>query len=132
MSRFLEAKYDIPAIRVLIAVEATARLGGVSRAAEELKTSQSAISRYIGQLEAGLGVRVFERRNRVVVLTNRGADYYVAIQSSLERMHAAGHGIRSQSAVLTIACTQEISVLFLRPVFARLKRSLVRTWGQGT
>ena len=129
MSRFLEAKYDIPAIRVLIAFEATARLGGVSRAAEELKTSQSAISRYIGQLEAGLGVRVFERRNRGVVLTKRGQDYYLAIQSSLEHLHAAGHRIRSQSTVLTIACTQEISVLFLRPVFARLKRSLARGVG---
>lgn len=120
----MEAKFDIPAVSVLIAFEAAARLGGVTRAAEELKTSQSAISRYIRQLEKELGARVFERRSRGVVLTQQGEDYYVAIQSSLEHMHAAGHGVRAQETVLTIACTQEVSALFLRSVFARLKRSV--------
>lgn len=125
----METKFDIPAVNVLIAFEAAARLSGVSRAAEELKTSQSAISRYIRQLEKELGVRVFDRRNRRVALTKQGADYYVAIQSSLERMHAAGHDVRAQQTVLSIACTQEISALFLRSIFARLKRSVARGVG---
>ena len=120
----VDAKYDIPSVGMLIAFEATARLSGVNRAADELRTSQSAISRYIRQLETLLGVRVFERGNRGMALTPQGEEYYVAVQSSLEGLHAAGHGIRARCVVLTIGCTQEISVLFLRPIFGRLKRSL--------
>ena len=117
-------KFEIPSISTLVAFEATARLGGVSRAAEELKTSQSAVSRYIRNLEMALEVTLFDRRNRRVVLTKRGEDYQVAVRSALESLHAAGRGLRAQTAVLTIGCTQEVSVLLLRPVFSRLKRAL--------
>ena len=117
-------RFDIPSISTLVAFEATARLGGVSRAAEELKTSQSAISRYIRNLEKSLEVTLFDRRNRSVVLTKRGEDYHVAVRSALESLHAAGRRLRARKAVLTIGCTQEISVLLLRPVFSRLKRAL--------
>ena len=118
------ARFHIPSISTLVAFEATARLGGVSRAAEELKTSQSAVSRYIRNLETSLEVTLFDRRNRSVVLTKRGEDYRAAVQSALESLHAAGRGVRAQRAVLTMGCTQEVSVLLLRPVFSRLKRAL--------
>ena len=118
------AKFEIPSVSTLIAFEATARLSGVTRAAEELRTSQSAVSRYIRNLETALEVALFERRNRRLTLTKHGEHYYAAIQPALESLHAAGRGLRAQSAVLTIGCTQEISVLLLRPVYVRLKRSL--------
>ena len=121
----MAAKFDIPSLSMLIAFESTGRLGGMGRAAEELKTSQSAISRHIRQLEAALGVMLFERKIRSVYLTGRGENYYIAVQSALECLHAAGHGIRAQPpSVLLIGCTQEISVQLLRPVFSKLKRSL--------
>ncbi|TCT36166.1 LysR family transcriptional regulator [Martelella mediterranea] len=52
--------------------EAAARLESFTRAADELGLTQTAISRQIAQLEAELGVRLFERRNRAVFLTDEG------------------------------------------------------------
>ena len=118
------ARFQIPSISTLVAFEATARLGGVRRAAEELKTSQSAVSRYIRHLEASLEVTLFDRRNRSVVLTEHGEHYHGVVRSALESLHAAGRGLRTETTVLTIGCTQEISVLLLGPVFSRLKRTL--------
>ena len=117
-------RFDIPSISTLVAFEATARLGGVNRAAGELRTSQSAISRYIRNLETSLEVKLFERRNRGVVLTKCGEDYHAAVQLALESLHAASVGCRTQQQVLTIGCTQEVSVLLVSPVFGKLKRSL--------
>lgn len=52
--------------------EAAARLESFTRAAEELGLTQTAVSRQIGQLEAELGLPLFERRNRAVFLTEEG------------------------------------------------------------
>ena len=118
------ARSQIPSISTLIAFEAAARLGGVRRAAFELNTSPAAISRYIGNLEATLHVTLFERRQRHVALTPHGHEYYGVVKTSLDNLRAASFGIRAGETMLTIGCTQEISVLLLLPVFSKLKRSM--------
>ena len=50
-----------------------ARLGGLTRAAEELGCTQSTVSRMISGLEADWGVRLFVRRGSGVTLTDEGA-----------------------------------------------------------
>jgi LysR family glycine cleavage system transcriptional activator len=112
------SRFKIPSSSSLVAFEATARLGGVIRAFEELNTSQSAISRHIHNLETALGQKLFQRQGRGVVLTSNGQDYYLAVKSSLERLHAAGRGLRTQTRSVTIACTQEISHCLLLPFYA--------------
>jgi LysR family glycine cleavage system transcriptional activator len=118
------ARFNIPSTSALIAFEATARLGGVIRASEELNTSQSAVSRHIRNLETAVGEKLFRRQGRGVVLTPEGQDYYSAVKSSLESLHAAGSGLRVQTPSVVIACTQEISHLLLMPVFPEIKRFL--------
>ena len=118
------AKFRIPSTSALIAFEASVRLGGVKRAAVELKTTQSAISRYIRNLETMLDVVLFQRTRRGVVSTPVGEDFYAVVKTSLENLHAVAHGLRTNRPMLTIGCTQEISVLLLLPVFSRLQRSL--------
>ena len=113
-----------PPTSSLIAFEATARLGGVIRASEELNTSQSAISRHIRNLENALGDKLFQRQGRGVVLTRSGEDYYVAVKASLESLHAAGRGLRAQTGSVIIACTHEISYFLLLPAMGELKRSM--------
>lgn len=49
-----------------------ARLGSVTRAAEELSISQPAVSAHIRAVEAGLGVALFDRVSRRMVLTEVG------------------------------------------------------------
>ncbi|WP_128253766.1 LysR family transcriptional regulator [Falsirhodobacter deserti] len=56
--------------------EAVARLGGVSKAAEELGVSTSAVSQQIRALEQHLGVKLFVREKRGVALTIDGERLY--------------------------------------------------------
>ena len=121
MSQF---RYHIPSTSALIAFEATARLGGVIRASEELNTSQSAVSRHIRNLETVVGEKLFRRQGRGVILTPSGQDYYAAVKSSLDSLHAAGNGLRTQTPTVLISCTQEISHLLLLPVFSEIKRAI--------
>ena len=49
-----------------------ARAGGFRRAAERVHLSQPALSQHVGELERGLGARLFERRGRSIALTEAG------------------------------------------------------------
>jgi len=118
------SRFDIPSVSTLVAFEAIARLGSVKQAAAELNTSSPAISRHLRHLETKLRVKLFERRNRGVVLTKDGKDYHDTVRSALEILHVAGCRRRVRRGTLTIACTQEVSALLLRPVLPRLKPSL--------
>ncbi len=119
-----DSRFTIPTTSSLIAFEATARLGGVIRASEELNTSQSAVSRHIRNLETVVGEKLFRRQGRGVVLTSKGQEYYAAVKASLESLDAAGNGLRAQTPSVIVACTPEISHLLLLPIFPELKRSI--------
>ena len=117
-------RFDIPATSTLLAFEAVARNGSVNRAAKERKTSPAAITRHIRRLEDGLGMALFARSGRGIVLTESGEEYLLTVRSSMARLHAAGCQLRTSRTDLTIGCTLEISGLVLLPVFSRLKRFL--------
>ncbi len=57
---------------------ATARTGSLSGAARELGLSQPTVGRYIADLEASLGVRLFERSTRRVQITAAGREAFDA------------------------------------------------------
>jgi LysR family carnitine catabolism transcriptional activator len=61
-------------LRQLQAFVLTAQLGGLTRAAERMHVTQSAISVSIKQLEEMLGVRLFDRTTRAVRLTDAGRE----------------------------------------------------------
>ena len=84
----------LPPFSALQAFEASARHGSFRRAAEELCVTQSAISHRIKELEAFLGVPLFHRLTRQVVLTGRGEDYFSELGDVLDRMHEATLHVR--------------------------------------
>jgi DNA-binding transcriptional LysR family regulator len=61
-----------PSLRQFMAFIKVARLGSFARAAEALGTSQPALSQSIAQMEAMLGLRLFQRTTRTVRLTAEG------------------------------------------------------------
>src|SRR5262245_65358291 len=61
-----------PTMRQLEVFLAVARAGSFRRAAERVHLSQPALSQHVGELERGLGARLFERRGRSVALTEAG------------------------------------------------------------
>ena len=62
----------LPPANSLVVYECAARHLSFTRAAEELRVTQAAVSRQVQLLEAHLGVRLFERRHRAIELTPQG------------------------------------------------------------
>src|SRR5256712_12747758 len=72
-SRFLSAVTEMqPELRHLRAFLAVADQGSANRAGAALFRAQSAVSRSIRKLEHELGVQLFERRARGMLLTESG------------------------------------------------------------
>lgn len=69
--------------------EAAARLLSFTRAADELHVTQGAVSRQIGDLEAFLGFRLFERFVRRVELTEKGEAYFRLVEPILVDLQRA-------------------------------------------
>jgi DNA-binding transcriptional LysR family regulator len=76
----------LPSLDLLKGFEAVARHLSFTKAAAELFVTQSAVSRQVRQLEEHLGVRLFERRTRAVVLTEAGYAYYSELAPLLKQI----------------------------------------------
>ncbi|MGE8496836.1 MAG: LysR substrate-binding domain-containing protein [Pseudomonas sp.] len=74
----------IPSTAALIAFEASARHQSFTRAANELALTQGAVCRQIASLEAFLGVELFRRSRRGVVLTEAGTAYSRKVAAQLD------------------------------------------------
>lgn len=75
---------SLPSLKALSAFEAVSRLGSVNAAADELHVSQSAVSHQIANLEDMIGVSLFKRDGRGLVLSETGRDYSQKISVLLE------------------------------------------------
>ena len=93
----LARQRDLPtSLDLLRGFEAAARLLSFTAAASELFLTQSAISRQVQQLEEQLGVKLFERRTRALVLTDAGDRYYRDVSKVLDTV-ARGDGRRTRA-----------------------------------
>lgn len=79
----------VPSISLLEAFEASARHQSFTRAADELALTQSAVSRQVQTLEGLLGVTLFQRAGRRIVLTEVGTAYAREIATALARIRSA-------------------------------------------
>lgn len=61
------------------------RCGSMNKAAQNLFVSQSALSNAIGEVEKELGILIFHRSNRGIVLTEEGRELVMQISPIIER-----------------------------------------------
>jgi len=111
----------IPNLAALQAFEATARLGTFSRAAEELSLTHSAVYRQVAGLEARLGVQLFTRVRRRIVLTDHGAEYAGRIRHHLDQIEKDTFGLVSRTGMgrsLHIAVVPTLATTWLIPRLA--------------
>ena len=80
---------SLPPLSAIRAFEAAARLGSFTRAAQELHMTQAAVSYQIKQLEQRLGMALFLRQARQVVLTPAGQRLAPAVLDAFRQLHAA-------------------------------------------
>ncbi|RDI97024.1 LysR family transcriptional regulator [Dyella solisilvae] len=83
-------------LRQLRAFLAVARQQHFRRAADHLHLSQPAVSRYIAELEAELGVRLFDRTTRAVVPTEAGRYLEGAIGRVLDELEGVLDHVQSE------------------------------------
>lgn len=76
----------IPSTAALSAFESAARHQSYTKAADELALTQSAVCRQIAALEDFLGVKLFRRSRRGVVLTDAGVTYSRNVTARLDEV----------------------------------------------
>ncbi len=115
MDRFLE-------MRTFVQVVDTGSFVG---AAEPLDMSKAAVSRYVADLEARLGVRLLHRTTRRLSLTEDGEVFYLRCKELLGGLEAAEAEVtaRSGDAVgqLRVNAPVSFGILYLAPVWAAFK-----------
>lgn len=129
-------------LRGIAVFEAAARSSSFQSAADELNLTPSAVSHQIRLLEDNLGVRLFDRIGRGVILTPDGAEYARSVRHSIGRLRAATSDIRSRGKkggsleVVRIEMPPSFAHCWLLPrlpdLIARLPNIDIRVNAQGS
>jgi len=108
-------KRSLPPLTALRAFEAAARWSSFKLAAHELALTPTAVSHQVRALEDRLGVRLFERRTRQVVLTEAGRRLGVGLHDAFDRMADAIDAVQPRRAGVTITTTPAFAAQWLLP-----------------
>jgi DNA-binding transcriptional LysR family regulator len=113
--------YRLPPLNALRLFEAAGRHFSFKLAAEELKITPSAVSHGIKSLEDWLGIALFARGHRNLVLTAAGEDYLPRVQAALEQLARATEAVpgRRPSGCLSISVAPSFGVRWLVPNLPR-------------
>jgi LysR family glycine cleavage system transcriptional activator len=112
----------LPPLNSLRFFEAAARHLSFTLAAEELHLTQSAVSYQVKQLEAALGLLLFERLPHGLVLTPAGELYLMEVRPVLQRLRFAGDRLGRQARgrdVLAVSMLPSFATKCLVPRLAR-------------
>jgi LysR family transcriptional regulator, glycine cleavage system transcriptional activator len=85
----IRMSHRLPPLNGLRSFEAAARHLSFTRAADELCVTSGAVSQQVKSLEEALGVTLFRRLPRSLVLTDEGEAYLPAIQSAFDMISRA-------------------------------------------
>jgi LysR family glycine cleavage system transcriptional activator len=116
----------MPVSAQLLAFESTARHLSVSRAAQELHLTQSAVSRQLQQLEEHLGVALFHRQRQRMSLTDAGRSYASEVRAGLSALTDATQKVMSYGGsrdVLNLAVLPTFGTRWLIPRMPRFEAS---------
>lgn len=110
---------DLPPLAPLISVDAAARFGSFSKAAQHLNLTHGAVSRAVQQVEQALGVPLFRRHNRRVSLTPEGRAFADCLERILADLRQTTDRIRRTSApTLAVSCEPTLTMRWLMPRLA--------------
>lgn len=110
----------LPNLNGLRAFEAAGRHLTFRAAAEELGVTQGAVAQQVRQLEAGLGVALFERLPKGLMLSEAGRAYHGRIAGAFDEMRQATAALRPTPGRVTISVTPSFAAKWLIPNMAGL------------
>ncbi|WP_448208109.1 transcriptional regulator GcvA [Azospirillum sp. sgz302134] len=105
----------LPPLNALRAFECAARHLSFTKAAEELHVTQAAISHQIKGLEEWLGMPLFRRLNRALILTEAGQTYLPPVRDALDTLSQATERLfrKDASGALTISTMPSFAAKWL-------------------
>ncbi len=114
----------LPPLNALKAFEASARQLSFTRAAEELFVTQAAISHQIKSLEEYLGLKLFMRKNRALLLTEEGQSYYLDIKDVFNLLNDATERLLARGAkgAITVSLQPSFAIQWLVPRLSRFNQ----------
>lgn len=107
----------LPSLNGLRAFEAAARHLSFTLAAQELNVTQTAISHQIRRLEEELGLKLFERKSRSLVLTPKASEYLPGIRAAFQDLRFATDRLlrKDDDKVLTLSMITSLATKWLLP-----------------
>src|SRR3989442_4070238 len=105
----------LPPLNALKAFEAAARHESFTRAADELCVTQGAVSHQVKALEAGLGLKLFNRQRQRLVITEAGRSYLATVRDALDRIADGTERLlrRQNTGVLTVSASPNFAAKWL-------------------
>lgn len=82
-------KKNMPPLNALKAFECTARLQSLTKAAEELHVTQGAVSQQVKILEEYLGLPLFIRKSRKLILTDLARSYLTVLTEAFSKIQTS-------------------------------------------
>ncbi|GER17000.1 transcriptional regulator GcvA [Variovorax boronicumulans] len=109
--------YALPPLNALRAFEAAARHLSVKQAADELCVTSGAVSQLVKTLEQHLGVELFRRVNRGILLTDAGQAYLPPVRNAFRQISDATRrvAVPPETSVLTVSSTPFFASAWLVP-----------------
>lgn len=114
------SRRKLPSLNALRAFEAAGRKLSFRAAADELCVTQGAVAQQVRALEEHLGVTLFQRLSRGLVLTSQGAVYLVDIGRAFDVMGEATEQLLSSPEAVTISVPPSFATKLLIPRLAEL------------
>lgn len=111
----------LPPLNAVRAFEVAARHLSFTRAAQELHVTQSAISHQVKALEEYLGLKLFRRLNRALVLTREGEEYLPTVRKVFDQLFEATKRITDTGTrgKLTVTVLPSFAARWLVPRLGR-------------
>ncbi|MBE8597524.1 transcriptional regulator GcvA [Xenorhabdus sp. BG5] len=115
----------LPPLNALRVFDAAARHLSFTKAAEELFVTQAAVSHQMKSLEDFLGLKLFRRRNRSLLLTEEGQSYYLDIKEIFTAINDATRKLQARSAkgALTVSLSPSFAIQWLVPRLSGFNQS---------
>ncbi len=113
----------LPPLNAIRAFEAAARHQSFTKAAQELFVTQAAVSHQIKALEETLGVQLFRRFNRRLVLTDAGQAYLPPLREALDGIAAATERLctAEETGALKVSVLPSFAAKWLLPRLSRFR-----------
>lgn len=118
------SRRTLPSLNALRAFEVSGRLLNFRTASEELGVTQGAVAQQVRALEEHLGVVLFERHPRGLILTRPGAAYLLDVTRAFDILVESTDTLVRNPQIVTISVTPTMAAKLLIPHLGDLQEAL--------